>query len=82
MIVMTHRPSTLQAVNKVLVLDKGAQSRFGDKDEVLRPSREHVLGGNQPQRLAEPQSQSEETKDDGGQETPPQELPTKEGAVG
>lgn len=35
-IVMTHRPSTLQAANKVLVLDQGMQSAFGLKEEVLR----------------------------------------------
>lgn len=42
-IVMTHRPSTLQAVNKVLVMRDGTQSRFGDKDDVLRMTRRNVL---------------------------------------
>ncbi|MEM7719567.1 MAG: type I secretion system permease/ATPase [Pseudomonadota bacterium] len=35
--VMTHRPSTLEAVNKVLTLNKGAQTGFGDKEDILRP---------------------------------------------
>ena len=35
--VMTHRPSTLEAVNMVLTLNKGTQSGFGDKEEILRP---------------------------------------------
>ncbi len=35
--VMTHRPSTLEAVNKVLTLSAGKQTGFGDKDDILRP---------------------------------------------
>ncbi|WP_147113957.1 type I secretion system permease/ATPase [Tateyamaria sp. syn59] len=35
--VMTHRPSTLEAVNKVLTLNKGTQTGFGDKEDMLRP---------------------------------------------
>ena len=35
--VMTHRPSTLEVVNKVLTLAKGAQTGFGDKQDILRP---------------------------------------------
>ncbi|MCV3273763.1 type I secretion system permease/ATPase [Roseobacter sinensis] len=35
--VMTHRPSTLEAVNKVLTLTRGTQTGFGDKDDILRP---------------------------------------------
>ncbi|WP_415919528.1 type I secretion system permease/ATPase [Tateyamaria sp. SN6-1] len=38
--VMTHRPSTLEAVNKVLTLNKGTQSGFGDRDDILRPRQE------------------------------------------
>ena len=34
---MTHRPSTLEAVNKVLTLNKGTQMGFGDKEDILRP---------------------------------------------
>lgn len=36
-LVMTHRPSTLEAVNKVLTLSKGTQTGFGDRDDILRP---------------------------------------------
>ncbi|MEM6659585.1 MAG: type I secretion system permease/ATPase [Pseudomonadota bacterium] len=35
--VMTHRPSTLEAVNKVLTLNKGSQTGFGNKEDILRP---------------------------------------------
>lgn len=35
-IVMAHRPSAIAAVNKVMILHKGAVAHFGDKDEVLR----------------------------------------------
>ena len=35
--VMTHRPSTLEAVNKVLTLNKGTQAGFGNKEDILRP---------------------------------------------
>jgi ATP-binding cassette, subfamily C, bacterial exporter for protease/lipase len=34
-IVMTHRPSALGAVNKLLVLEAGRVKAFGDKEEVL-----------------------------------------------
>lgn len=33
--VITHRPKTLAATNKLLVLDKGSQRSFGPKDEIL-----------------------------------------------
>ncbi|WP_179379323.1 type I secretion system permease/ATPase [Jannaschia marina] len=42
-IVMTHRPSTLQAVSKVLILKGGRQAAFGDRDEVLRATRRNVI---------------------------------------
>ncbi|MEM8791256.1 MAG: type I secretion system permease/ATPase [Pseudomonadota bacterium] len=42
-IVMTHRPSTLQAVNKVLMLDRGTQRAFGQKDDVLKSTTRNVL---------------------------------------
>ncbi len=35
--VMTHRPSTLEVVNKVLTLNKGTQTGFGEKEDILRP---------------------------------------------
>ncbi|WP_282119432.1 type I secretion system permease/ATPase [Ruegeria atlantica] len=42
-IVMTHRPATLQAANKVMVLRNGAQTQFGDKEDVLKVNRRNVL---------------------------------------
>jgi len=42
-VVMTHRPSTLQAANKVLVMRDGTQRRFGPKEEVLQVNRANVL---------------------------------------
>ncbi|WP_299402090.1 type I secretion system permease/ATPase [uncultured Roseobacter sp.] len=50
--VMTHRPSTLQAVNKVLILDKGTQTKFGDKHDVLRPNGENVLDAQRQPSIA------------------------------
>lgn len=41
-IVMTHRPSTLEAVDKVLVLENGRQRAFGPKEEVLRAATKAV----------------------------------------
>jgi ATP-binding cassette subfamily C protein len=35
-IVMAHRPSAIAAVNKLMILHKGAIAQFGDKEEVLR----------------------------------------------
>ncbi|MEL7139125.1 MAG: type I secretion system permease/ATPase [Pseudomonadota bacterium] len=51
-VVMTHRPSTLQAVNKVLILDAGRQTAFGDKDEVLKVSKRNVLEGRPHRRVS------------------------------
>ena len=45
-VVMTHRPSTLQAVDKVLVLSDGMQREFGDKAEVLKANTRNVLDSN------------------------------------
>ncbi|WP_170361679.1 type I secretion system permease/ATPase [Ruegeria arenilitoris] len=42
-IVMTHRPATLQAANKVMVLRNGNQTQFGDKQDVLKVNRRNVL---------------------------------------
>ncbi|WP_305986326.1 type I secretion system permease/ATPase [Roseibium sp. MMSF_3544] len=42
-VMMTHRPSTLQVVGKVLVLNHGMQTAFGDRDDVLRDTRRNVL---------------------------------------
>jgi ABC-type protease/lipase transport system fused ATPase/permease subunit len=38
-VVMTHRPSTLRAVGKVLILNQGRQVAFGERDEVLRKTK-------------------------------------------
>lgn len=45
-VVMTHRPSTLQAVNKVLVLDQGKQNAFGLKEEVLRATTKTIANND------------------------------------
>ncbi|MEO1679518.1 MAG: type I secretion system permease/ATPase [Pseudomonadota bacterium] len=50
--VMTHRPSTLEAVNKVLILNKGAQTGFGDKEDVLRPQQQTTVAANARPTLA------------------------------
>ncbi|WP_170755767.1 type I secretion system permease/ATPase [Ruegeria lacuscaerulensis] len=42
-IVMTHRPATLQAANKVMVLRNGNQTQFGEKDDVMKVNRRNVL---------------------------------------
>lgn len=34
-IVMAHRPSAIAAVNKILILDQGRMTKFGDKDKIL-----------------------------------------------
>ncbi|MEM9125226.1 MAG: type I secretion system permease/ATPase [Pseudomonadota bacterium] len=58
-IVMTHRPATLQAANKVLVLRNGSQSQFGDKDDVLKVNRRNVLDtSNRPKPQPIPATQT------------------------
>ncbi|WP_170401556.1 type I secretion system permease/ATPase [Ruegeria arenilitoris] len=42
-VVMTHRPATLQAANKVLVLRSGSQTQFGNKQDVLKVNSRNVL---------------------------------------
>ncbi|MES0824891.1 type I secretion system permease/ATPase [Ruegeria sp. SCP11] len=42
-IVMTHRPATLQAANKVMVLRNGSQTQFGKKQDVLKVNHRNVL---------------------------------------
>lgn len=42
-VMMTHRPSSLQVVDKVLVLNQGVQTAFGARDEVLRDMKRNVL---------------------------------------
>ncbi|SFT11143.1 ATP-binding cassette, subfamily C [Sulfitobacter marinus] len=34
-VVMAHRPSAIAAVNKILVLDQGRMSKFGEKEKIL-----------------------------------------------
>lgn len=46
--VMTHRPSTLEAVNKVLTLNKGRQTGFGDKEDILRPRQQGLSVAQTP----------------------------------
>jgi len=50
-VVMTHRPSALQAVNKVLILSNGSQSNFGPKEEVLRQQTRQVFDNNPVKRI-------------------------------
>ena len=45
--VMTHRPSTLESVNKVLTLSKGAQTGFGNKEDILRPRQQTGMAAKQ-----------------------------------
>ncbi|MEM8649617.1 MAG: type I secretion system permease/ATPase [Pseudomonadota bacterium] len=47
-VVMTHRPSTLQAVNKVLVLDSGQMKAFGPKEQVLRSTTRAIVNNSVP----------------------------------
>ena len=48
-IVVTHRPSSLSTVDKLLVLDGGRQRAFGPKEQVLR-STTKSLGNNRSQK--------------------------------
>ena len=36
-VVMAHRPSALQAVNRLLILQSGRVARFGSKEEIVQP---------------------------------------------
>ncbi|NVO56283.1 type I secretion system permease/ATPase [Rhodobacteraceae bacterium B1Z28] len=53
-IVMTHRPATLQAANKVMVMRNGTQTQFGDKDDVLKVNRRNVLDSQAKSPTAAP----------------------------
>ena len=44
-VIIAHRPSALQATNKVLVLGEGVQKALGDRDEILKKV---LPGGAQP----------------------------------
>lgn len=48
-VMMTHRPSTLQVVDKVLVLNHGVQTAFGNRDDVLRETKRNVLPASRQQ---------------------------------
>ncbi|MEM8797775.1 MAG: ATP-binding cassette domain-containing protein, partial [Pseudomonadota bacterium] len=61
-VVMTHRPSTLEAVNKVLVLTDGLQTAFGDKEDVLRATTKNVLKPQRIRALAQPGNSENEAK--------------------
>ena len=37
-VIVTHRPVDLQAVDKILIMRNGTLARFADRDEVLRPA--------------------------------------------
>ena len=50
--VMTHRPSTLEAVNKVLTLHRGTQTGFGDKEDILRPRQQSSVAPVSTPQLA------------------------------
>lgn len=60
-IVMTHRPATLQAANKVMVLRNGAQTQFGDKEDVLKVNRRNVLDKPTQSGAQEPTARSANT---------------------
>ncbi|WP_422037308.1 type I secretion system permease/ATPase [Roseibium sp.] len=49
-VMMTHRPSTLQVVDKVLVLNQGVQTAFGARDDVLRDTKRNVLPASRQKR--------------------------------
>lgn len=52
-VIVTHRPVDLQAVDKILIMRNGAVTRFADRDEVLRPSGVPVEG-EEPRRIPQP----------------------------
>ncbi|MEL6118957.1 MAG: type I secretion system permease/ATPase [Pseudomonadota bacterium] len=52
-VVMTHRPATLQAANKVLIMRNGTQHSFGDKDDVLQMNRRNVLPTTESRQIPE-----------------------------
>lgn len=52
-VIVTHRPVDLQAVDKVLIMRNGTVTRFADRDEVLRPAGVPVEG-EEPRRIVQP----------------------------
>ncbi|WP_289069482.1 type I secretion system permease/ATPase [uncultured Aliiroseovarius sp.] len=55
-LVMAHRPSVIQAVNKILILHEGKVGRFGMKEDVLQ----HAAPPRRPAAVASPSSVFEE----------------------
>ena len=53
-LVMTHRPSTLEVVNKVLTLNRGTQMAFGNKQDILRPQHKGALQQNAHSQISAP----------------------------
>lgn len=52
-VIVTHRPVDLQAVDKILIMRNGTIARFADREEVLRPAGV-VTEAEAARRLAEP----------------------------
>ena len=44
MVVITHRPSILRAVDKILVLGEGGARMFGPRDDILPQVRGQLTG--------------------------------------
>ncbi len=49
-VIVTHRPVDLQAVDKILILRNGTVTRFADRDEVLRAAEDLLLAQSHVQR--------------------------------
>jgi PrtD family type I secretion system ABC transporter len=47
-VVIAHRPSALNAIDQILVLNQGRQQAFGPRDEVLKPPPQPVRQGAVP----------------------------------
>ena len=60
--VMTHRPSTLEVVNKILTLNGGMQTAFGDKEDILRPRTPTNVANVQRPQMAAPSAPTEAQK--------------------
>ncbi|MEL6287857.1 MAG: ATP-binding cassette domain-containing protein, partial [Pseudomonadota bacterium] len=69
-IVIAHRPSAIQAVDKVLYLRGGRQEAFGPRDEVLRKILVNANDGATPIRPAPPQPEPARAADAAGSMRP------------
>lgn len=47
LILATHRNTTLKAVSKLMLLEKGELTAFGPRDEILKALKEHALANDQ-----------------------------------